>query len=141
MTTEPDEEARHKAKIGETARAVQDAEVAEKTIEKGLLIVHTGQGQGQIDGGLRSCLLRADRGAAFQWRRGAVRQGCLGRPASEMRSSGFKESGHVAYARRKALRGENARPWARDVAAARAAAWAKAIELMGKSFRQIADPR
>ena len=38
--------ARHRAKM-EKRKAVQDAEVAEKTIEKGLLIVHTGSGKGK----------------------------------------------------------------------------------------------
>ena len=37
---------RHRAKM-EKRKAVQDAEVAEKTIEKGLLIVHTGSGKGK----------------------------------------------------------------------------------------------
>jgi cob(I)alamin adenosyltransferase len=37
---------RHKAKMARR-KAVQDAEVAEKTIEKGLLIVHTGPGKGK----------------------------------------------------------------------------------------------
>jgi cob(I)alamin adenosyltransferase len=47
--TEPatdDDEARHRAKM-ERRKAVQDAEVAGKTIEKGLLIVHTGPGKGK----------------------------------------------------------------------------------------------
>jgi cob(I)alamin adenosyltransferase len=47
--TEPatdDAAARHRAKM-ERRRAVQDAEVAGKTIEKGLLIVHTGPGKGK----------------------------------------------------------------------------------------------
>jgi cob(I)alamin adenosyltransferase len=38
--------ARHRAKM-EKRKAVQDAEVAEKTVEKGLLIVHTGAGKGK----------------------------------------------------------------------------------------------
>ncbi len=43
----PEEEARHKAKMAKR-KAVQDAEVASKTItEKGLLIVHTGSGKGK----------------------------------------------------------------------------------------------
>lgn len=42
----PEEAARHRAKM-EKRKAVQDAEVAEKTIEKGLLIVHTGPGKGK----------------------------------------------------------------------------------------------
>jgi len=37
---------RHRAKMAKR-KAVQDAEVAEKTIEKGLLIVHTGRGKGK----------------------------------------------------------------------------------------------
>ena len=37
---------RHRAKMGKR-KAVQDAEVAGKTIEKGLLIVHTGPGKGK----------------------------------------------------------------------------------------------
>jgi cob(I)alamin adenosyltransferase len=37
---------RHRAKM-EKRKAVQDAEVASKTIEKGLLIVHTGTGKGK----------------------------------------------------------------------------------------------
>ncbi|GLK72670.1 cob(I)yrinic acid a,c-diamide adenosyltransferase [Ancylobacter dichloromethanicus] len=42
----PEEAARHRAKM-EKRKAVQDAEVAEKTVEKGLLIVHTGPGKGK----------------------------------------------------------------------------------------------
>jgi cob(I)alamin adenosyltransferase len=37
---------RHRAKMAKR-KAVQDAEVAEKTVEKGLLIVHTGAGKGK----------------------------------------------------------------------------------------------
>src|SRR5437762_12072929 len=37
---------RHRAKMAKR-KAVQDAEVAEKSIEKGLLIVHTGTGKGK----------------------------------------------------------------------------------------------
>jgi len=37
---------RHRAKMAKR-KAVQDAEVAAKTIEKGLLIVHTGTGKGK----------------------------------------------------------------------------------------------
>ena len=39
-------DARHKSKMA-ARKAVQDAEVAGKTIEKGLLIVHTGKGKGK----------------------------------------------------------------------------------------------
>src|SRR4029079_17960493 len=47
--TEPVDEAvaaRHRAKM-EKRKSVQDAEVGGKTVEKGLLIVHTGTGKGK----------------------------------------------------------------------------------------------
>jgi cob(I)alamin adenosyltransferase len=44
--TDKDEAERHRAKMVKR-KAVQDAEVAGKTIEKGLLIVHTGTGKGK----------------------------------------------------------------------------------------------
>ncbi len=47
MTDADDKDAeRHRAKMAHR-KAVQDAEVASKTIEKGLLIVHTGSGKGK----------------------------------------------------------------------------------------------
>ncbi len=46
MTNETDEAARYKAKMAKR-KALQDAEVASKTIEKGLLIVNTGPGKGK----------------------------------------------------------------------------------------------
>ena len=42
----PEDTARHKAKM-EKRKAVQDAEVASKSIEKGVLLVHTGPGKGK----------------------------------------------------------------------------------------------
>ena len=44
--SEADDTARHREKMAKR-KAVQDAEVAGKTIEKGLLIVHTGAGKGK----------------------------------------------------------------------------------------------
>ncbi len=44
--TESDDSDRHKAKMAHR-KAVQDAEVASKTVEKGLLMVHTGTGKGK----------------------------------------------------------------------------------------------
>ncbi len=44
--TDEQEAERHRAKMAKR-KAVQDAEVAEKTVEKGLLIVHTGPGKGK----------------------------------------------------------------------------------------------
>ena len=46
MTGRKDDGARYKAKMAHR-KAVQDAEVASKTIEKGLLMVHTGTGKGK----------------------------------------------------------------------------------------------
>jgi cob(I)alamin adenosyltransferase len=63
MTAETDEDARHKAKMA-NRKAVQDAEVAGKTIEKGLLIVHTGKGKGKSTAAF-GLLLRAI-GRGFQ---------------------------------------------------------------------------
>ena len=60
MTAETDEEARHKAKMA-NRKAVQDAEVAGKTIEKGLLIVHTGKGKGKSTAAFGLLLLAADK--------------------------------------------------------------------------------
>jgi cob(I)alamin adenosyltransferase len=45
-TIDDAETERHRAKMAKR-KAVQDAEVAEKTVEKGLLIVHTGPGKGK----------------------------------------------------------------------------------------------
>jgi len=44
--TDNAEDGRHRAKM-ENRKAIQDAEVASKTVEKGLLIVHTGKGKGK----------------------------------------------------------------------------------------------
>jgi cob(I)alamin adenosyltransferase len=46
MTNEISDDARHKSKMA-NRKAIQDAEVAAKTVEKGLLIVHTGKGKGK----------------------------------------------------------------------------------------------
>jgi cob(I)alamin adenosyltransferase len=46
MTEATEDADRHRSKMAKR-KAVQDAEVAEKTIEKGLLIVHTGPGKGK----------------------------------------------------------------------------------------------
>ncbi len=46
MTDASDEAERHRAKM-QKRKAVQDAEIASKTVEKGLLIVHTGAGKGK----------------------------------------------------------------------------------------------
>jgi cob(I)alamin adenosyltransferase len=67
MTTEQDDAARHKAKMAKR-KAVQDAEVAGKTIEKGLLIVNTGPGKGKSTAAF-GLMLRA---LGHGWRVGVV---------------------------------------------------------------------
>ncbi|RZM01499.1 MAG: cob(I)yrinic acid a,c-diamide adenosyltransferase, partial [Sphingomonas sp.] len=52
-----DDAERHREKM-EKRKAVQDAEVAAKTIEKGLLIVNTGPGKGKTTAAL-GLMLRA----------------------------------------------------------------------------------
>ena len=56
-----DDEARHREKM-ERRKAVQDAEVAQKTVEKGLLIVHTGPGKGKTTAALGLVLRMLGRG-------------------------------------------------------------------------------
>ncbi|MCI0757052.1 cob(I)yrinic acid a,c-diamide adenosyltransferase [Teichococcus vastitatis] len=46
QSAEDEDAARHREKMAKR-KAVQDAEVAEKTVEKGLLMVHTGAGKGK----------------------------------------------------------------------------------------------
>ncbi len=58
---------RHREKMAKR-KAVQDAEVAQKTVEKGLLIVHTGPGKGKTTAALGLMLRALGRG----WRVGVV---------------------------------------------------------------------
>lgn len=67
MTINETEAARHKAKM-EKRKAVQDAEVAGKTVEKGLLIVNTGPGKGKSTAAF-GLILRA---LGHDWRVGVV---------------------------------------------------------------------
>jgi cob(I)alamin adenosyltransferase len=67
MDSQTDEAARHRAKMAKR-KAVQDREVAEKTIEKGLLIVHTGPGKGKSTAAFGLMLRALGRG----WRVGVV---------------------------------------------------------------------
>ncbi len=118
-----DDAAHHAAKMARR-KAVQDAEVAGKTVEKGLLLVHTGPGKGKTT-------------AAF---------GLLLRMAGRGRPSGVVQfiKGAWSTGEREALRRfEDLVEWhtmgegftwetqdrARDVAAARRA-WDKAVEVM-----------
>jgi len=122
MTESPDD-ARHKAKM-ENRKAVQDAEVASKTVEKGLLIVHTGKGKGKSTAAWGLMLRALGRG----FRIGVVQFGKGAWETGERRAIerfGDQVSWHTL--------GEGftweTQDRARDVAAAERA-WAKALELM-----------
>ena len=122
---------RHRAKMAKR-KAVQDAEVAEKKIEKGLLIVHTGPGKGKSTAAFGLALRMLGRGH----RVGVVQF--------------IKGSWHTAERDALATFGEQVAwftmgegfTWEtqdlkRDIAAAERA-WAKALELMAdRSFRLV----
>lgn len=123
MTAEPDETAHHKAKMA-NRKAVQDAEVAKKTAEKGLLIVHTGKGKGKSTaawGLLVRALGRGFRCGVVQFGKGAWQTG----ERAALERFGDQIEWHTL--------GEGftweTQDRARDVAAAERA-WAKARELM-----------
>jgi cob(I)alamin adenosyltransferase len=123
MTAETDDDARHKAKMA-NRKAVQDAEVAGKTIEKGLLIVHTGKGKGKSTAAF-GLLLRAI-GRGFQC--GVVQFG-KGAWQSGERSAIERFGDQVKwYTLGEGFTWET-QDRARDVAAAERA-WTRATELM-----------
>src|SRR5579871_6765938 len=114
---------RHRAKMAKR-KAVQDAEVAGKTIEKGLLIVHTGSGKGKSTAafGLALRMLgRGNRVGVVQFVKGAWHTA----ERDALNAFGEQISWHTM--------GEGftweTQDRARDVAAAERA-WAKACELM-----------
>ncbi|NPU12679.1 cob(I)yrinic acid a,c-diamide adenosyltransferase [Bradyrhizobium sp. 83012] len=121
--TESADDARHKAKM-ENRKAVQDAEVASKTVEKGLLIVHTGKGKGKSTAAWGLMLRAIGRGfriGVVQFGKGAWETG----ERKAIAAFGDQVSWHTL--------GEGftweTQDRARDVAAAERA-WAKAKELM-----------
>jgi cob(I)alamin adenosyltransferase len=122
-TVDPKEAARHRAKM-EKRKAVQDAEVASKTLEKGLLIVNTGPGKGKSTAAFGLALRMLGHGrrvGVVQFVKGAWRTG----ERQAFAAFGDRIEWHSM--------GEGftweTQDKARDIAAAERA-WDKALELM-----------
>jgi cob(I)alamin adenosyltransferase len=121
--TEAEDDVRHKAKMAHR-KAVQDAEVASKIIEKGLLMVHTGKGKGKSTAAWGLLLRALGRG----WQCGVVQFG-KGAWETGERFAVEKFGEQVSwYTLGEGFTWET-QDRARDVEAAERA-WAKAGELM-----------
>jgi len=110
---------RHRAKMAKR-KAVQDAEVADKKIEKGLLIVHTGTGKGKSTAAFGLALRMLGRGkrvGVVQFIKGAWQSA----ERDALETFGDQVSWHTM--------GEGFTWDTQDIAAAERA-WAKAQELM-----------
>ena len=123
MSAAPEEDAHHKAKMA-NRKAVQDAKLAAKTVEKGLLIVHTGKGKGKSTAAFGLLLRAVGRGfrcGVVQFGKGAWQSG----ERTAIERFGDQVQWHPL--------GEGftweTQDRARDVEAARRA-WAKTLELM-----------
>jgi cob(I)alamin adenosyltransferase len=119
-----EEAARHREKMARR-KAVQDAEVAGKTVEKGLLLVHTGKGKGKSTAAFGLALRMLGRGrpvGVVQFIKGAWSTGerapLEAMPGLEWHSMGEGFTWETQDRER-------------DVAAARRA-WGKALELMAR---------
>lgn len=123
MPEAADDEARYRAKMA-NRKAIQDAEVAAKTVEKGLLIVHTGKGKGKSTAAFGLLLRAVGRGfrcGVVQFGKGAWQSG----ERTAVERFGDQVQWHTL--------GEGftweTQDRTRDVEAARRA-WAKTVELM-----------
>jgi cob(I)alamin adenosyltransferase len=114
---------RHRAKMARR-KAVQDAEVAQKTIEKGLLIVHTGTGKGKSTAAFGLALRMLGRG-----QRVGVVQFIKGAWHSAERDALAKFGAQIAWHTLGEGFTWETQDRARDVAAAQRA-WSTARELM-----------
>jgi len=119
----PDGPSRHKAKM-EKRKALQDAEVASKTIARGLLIVHTGPGKGKSTAAWGLGL----RALGHGWRIGVV-QFIKGAWETGERAAFARFGDQVSWHTMGEGFTWETQDKARDMAAAQAA-WAKARELM-----------
>ena len=126
------EEAHHKAKMA-NRKAVQDAKVAARTVEKGLLIVHTGKGKGKSTAAFGLLLRSLGRGSkcgVVQFGKGAWQSG----ERAAVERFGDQVEWHTL--------GEGftweTQDRARDVAAA-GRAWAKARELLANPAIRLVE--
>jgi len=126
QSTDQTEAERHRAKMAKR-KAVQDAEVAGKTVEKGLLIVHTGTGKGKSTAAFGLALRMLGRGqrvGVVQFIKGAwhsAERDALARFGDQL----------VWHTMGEGFTWET-QDRARDIAAAERA-WSKARELMSDS--------
>ena len=123
MTIDDKDSERHRAKMAKR-KAVQDKEVAEKTIEKGLLIVNTGPGKGKTTAAFGLALRMLGYGrkvGVVQFIKGAWHTG---------EKDAFSAFGEriIWHTMGEGFTWET-QDLARDIAAAERA-WAKALELM-----------
>ncbi|MDP1962633.1 MAG: cob(I)yrinic acid a,c-diamide adenosyltransferase [Reyranella sp.] len=123
MPATPEDDAHHRAKMT-NRKAVQDAKLAAKTVEKGLLIVHTGKGKGKSTAAFGLLLRAVGRGfrcGVVQFGKGAWQSG----ERTAIERFGDQVQWHTL--------GEGftweTQDRARDIEAAKRA-WAKTLELM-----------
>ena len=124
---------RHKAKMAKR-KAVQDAEVASKTIEKGVLLVHTGPGKGKSTAAF-GLVLRA---LGHGWRVGVV-QFIKGAWHTGERDALARFGDQVSWHTMGEGFTWETQDKARDIAAARAR-FRKGQRADGRSFNSAADP-